>query len=117
MDRLLRHQNCCRWLLAAVLLASNVGAPLRTAGPVRLFLNCLGRHAATHSVLRVRVVSQVGSAHGFRAVVGLAKGGPDESVAWSNSRPLPGLFSVLSTTTLSKPVCLPVLKTFPPLRC
>ncbi len=72
--------------LVLLVLTANIAAPLNTdAG--RLLLDGLGRGGACQSTVRVRIVSHPASMGGFRAVVGLAKGGPAEAVLEAPTQP------------------------------
>lgn len=78
------HRSVClgtwfRPVLSLVLLGANVAVPFRTATLVRVVLNGSWHHAATSPGVRVRAMTQVKATLGFRAVVGLAKGGLDET--------------------------------------
>jgi hypothetical protein len=72
------HSPCSRFrcVLSLIILIANTVAPLLTPNG-RTLLDCRGQDAATRAVARVRVVSHVGTIQGFRALVGLAKGGGD----------------------------------------
>jgi len=81
-----------RFILAVIVLTANVGAPFSTSKLGRVFLRSAVKHAAAQSVVRVRVVAQVGSLQGFRAVVGCSGGGPGKVGPGSSDRGLPARF-------------------------
>ena len=82
-----------RLILAVMVLTANVGAPFSTSKLGRFFLRSAANHSAVHSVVRVRVVAQVGSLQGFRAVVGCCGGEPGKIQPGSSNRVLPARFS------------------------
>jgi hypothetical protein len=103
-------------LLSLVLLVANVGAPFRTCDLGRAFLAQASQTAAhVAPIVRVRAVSAAGVTHGFRAVVGLTKGGPDGAVPGARLHPcaLRPSADRLATRHLG----LPVFRPNPPLRC
>jgi hypothetical protein len=76
----LPHIN--RWarsVLSLILLTANVGAPFSSSDLSRSLLASLPRNVAPSPVVRVRTLSPSATSHGFRAVVGLSMGGPDDA--------------------------------------
>ena len=106
-----------RFALAVVVLSANVGAPFNTSAFGRTILAGPGRHAATSPVLRVRVTTQAGASHGFRAVVGFSAGGPGVAGVGPNTRP----FSAFLPSPIDTPSCprspRPPVRASSPLRC
>jgi hypothetical protein len=82
-----------RFILAVMVLTANVGAPFSTSKLGRVFLRSAVKHAAAQSVVRVRVVAQVGSLQGFRAVVGCSGGEPVQREAGPSDRGISPVFS------------------------
>ena len=104
-------------LLSLVLLAANVGAPFRSADLVRHFLASPLRTASAAPIVRVRAVSSAGVTQGFRAVVGVAKGGPDAAAPGARLHPSAALWRSLSDVLPARQVGPPVARQNPPLRC
>jgi hypothetical protein len=104
-----------RCILSLIVLIANTAAPLYSRNG-RTLLDA-GSHAlATQSVARVRVVSPVASIQGFRAPVGLSKGGFEANFALD----LPAIALSLPTSAHVGSVPKPGLRAFrrnPPLRC
>ncbi len=71
-----RRAGYSRSILALIIIIANVGAPFRWSAFGRVLLSDLSQPVATHSVVRIRALSQAPSVVGHRAVVGLRKGGP-----------------------------------------
>src|SRR4051794_10947679 len=69
-----------RCILSLIVLIANTAAPLYSRNG-RTFLDAGGHTLATQSVARVRVVSHVSTVQGFRAPVGLSKGGAEATLA------------------------------------
>jgi hypothetical protein len=107
---------CSRLILAVIVLAANVGAPFSTSRLVRVFLGSAVKNATAQSVVRVRVVAQVGSLQGFRAVVGCSGGEPGKIEPGSNNRSLPALSSHRHFLQ-SPPFGFTASRPNPPLRC
>ena len=105
-----------RLILAVIVLATNVGAPFSTSRLGRVFLRSAVKHAAAQSVVRVRVVAQVGSLQGFRAVVGCSGGEPSKIPPGSSNRVLSTLFSH-SLVIQPRHFTLTASRPNPPLRC
>lgn len=100
-----------------ILLVANVLAPFRTASLGRAFLESLTHTAANHSMVRVRAVTSFATSFGHRAVIGLARGGPDvaETVTRSST-----YLAFLETSTHALPCLRPArvnARPIPPLRC
>jgi hypothetical protein len=109
-----------RCVLSLILLTANIGAPFRTSGLGRIFPENLRQNLATCFVVgvRVRVVSPSGSALGFRAVVGLARGGgPDEKGTSASPRSFSDILLSLTHPRPSRPGDRPVARPHPFLRC
>src|SRR4051812_14748506 len=83
-----------RNVLSLVLLTANIGAPFRSATSVRAFLDGPRQNVAICSMIRVRGVSPIGGALGFRVVVGIGKGGPDHTDVDSTLQPFAAFLSV-----------------------
>jgi hypothetical protein len=81
-----------RCVLSLIVLTANIGAPFRTSAVGRVLLESLRQDTAPSAVVRVRAASPVGTSQGFRAVVGLAKGGPDEPAPAMNSHTTSAFF-------------------------
>jgi hypothetical protein len=64
-----------RVAFAVILLIANIGAPFRSATSGRVFLERLRPSNHTQAVIRVRAISPSGLTQGYRAPVGLARGG------------------------------------------
>ena len=105
-----------RLILAAIVLTANVGAPFSTSKLVRVFLRSAVKHAAAQSVVRVRVVAQVGSLQGFRAVVGCSGDDPGKIEPGSSNRVLPALFAH-RLSLQPRLVGFAASRPNPPLRC
>ena len=75
-----------RCLLSLIVLIANTAAPLYSRNG-RALLATGGHPVATQSVARVRVVSHESTIQGFRAPVGLSKGGGEAICALALSRP------------------------------
>jgi hypothetical protein len=105
-----------RLILAAIVLTANVGAPFSTSRLVRVFLRDAVKNAAAQSVARVRVVSQVGSFQGFRAVVGCSGGGSGKIEPGSSDRVHPAHFS-RRVFHHSRHLGFTASRPNPPLRC
>jgi hypothetical protein len=105
-----------RYLLGLILLTANVAAPFRTSALGRALLEDLRQRAATSAVIRVRAHAPIGSSVGFRAVVGIARGGADGSHVRPTAR---RVWTVLSAPSGSPhPALRPlVVQPTPPLRC
>lgn len=103
-----------RPLFSLLLLAANVAAPFRTGTLVRVVLSGPWHHAATAPMVRVRAVTQVGVTQGFRAVVGLARGGHDTTPGAASARlaalsplqthPIPSFHGDRSVAHLHRPL-------------
>ena len=104
-------------LLCLVLLAGNVGAPFRTSDMGRNLLASLPRTASVATIVRVRAVSSAGMTHGFRAVIGLAKGGPDDVARGERLHPSSALRRSSADALPTRHVGPPVARRNPPLRC
>lgn len=117
MRRLPRIDLWSQSLLSLIVLTANIGAPFRTSAGGRAFLENLSRHAATCSVIRVRTTSPVGASHGFRAVVGFAKGGPDGPDPERASRPSAPFLQCRTVLQAGRPFDRPIARPSPPLRC
>src|SRR3954454_22118547 len=76
MRRPLESHLWFRAAVAVVVLTANVSAPFSSSGLVRTLLTGPGRHADTSPVHRVRVTTQCGATHGFRAVAAFSGSGP-----------------------------------------
>ncbi len=116
MQETLLPLSFSRILLSLILLTANIGAPFLTSDVGRAFLDNLGQHVPAHSVARVRVVAHAGSTHGFRAVVGLAKGESPEALGPNVSK----FFALIHSPADIPPhrlIELPVLQPIPPQRC
>jgi hypothetical protein len=99
-----------------LILTANVAAPFRTAAG-RPVLECLGHGVAPQSVARVRIMAHSGAPGGFRAVVGLAEGGPEPADLRSTERPL-NLHVLASLPSQPAPLADPLSAELrPPLRC
>jgi hypothetical protein len=72
----LRSKRWVHLLLSLIVLSANVGAPFRSAARGRALLAGLRLNGLSCPVVRLRSTSPVGVNQGFRAVVGLDKGGP-----------------------------------------
>ena len=81
-----------RLILASSYSAANVGIPFSTSRLGCVSLLSAVKHAAAQAVVRVRVVAQVGSLQGFRAVVGCSGGEPGKIEPGSSGRVVPALF-------------------------
>jgi len=104
-----------RCLLSLIVLIANTAAPLYSRNG-RALLATGGHPVATQSVARVRVVSHVSTIQGFRAPVGLSKGGGEASCALA----LPTLTSFLPTSAQAASAPRPdlsIVRPNPPLRC
>ena len=115
--RLRSHLWSCA-ALSLIVLTTNIGAPFQTSDLRRAVLDGHWRHVATQSVIRVRVVSQVGVSLGFRAVVGLAKGGPDPDGPRANVQARPAFpRTPTDHAPRRRSADLAVARPTPPLRC
>jgi hypothetical protein len=108
---------CFRSVFSLILLTANVAAPFRTAALGRVLLTEHSPIVATRPVVRVRVVTPSGSSQGFRSVVGLAKGGPDESGPKANALAFSSFLPVSPEMSRPRPADLPDARPNPPLRC
>lgn len=104
-------------ILSLILLAANIGAPFRTSAWGRVFLESLRQKAAAHSVVRVRTVSPSRASQGFQAVVGLARGGPDEADSGARPHACPVLLPSPTETLSHLPRARPIARPHPVLRC
>jgi hypothetical protein len=86
MRSLVRVEFWSHAVLSLVVLTANVGAPFRTSALVRTFLGVPPHDATANAVIRVRVISSTAASLGFRAVVGVAKGGTDKGRLTTNFR-------------------------------
>ena len=105
-----------RLILAVIVLTANVGAPFSTSRLGRVFLRSAVKHAAAQSVVRVRVVAQVGSLQGFRAVVGCSGGEPGKIEPGSSNRVLPA-HSPHRLSLQPRLIGFTASRPNPPLRC
>lgn len=105
-----------RCIVSLIVLIANVAAPFRTPTG-RSLLRCPRQSDTTRSVARVRVVSHAGAFHGFRAVVGFAKGDSGETPPTPDARLFPIILP--SSTVKSQDRLLNLTSTLPlpPLRC
>lgn len=105
-----------RCVLSLIVLIANVAAPFRTPTG-RSLLRCPRQSDTTRSVARVRVVSHAGAFHGFRAVVGFAKGNSGKAALAQDTRPFPVILP--SSTVKSRVRLMDLIGTspLPPLRC
>ena len=104
-------------LLSLVLLAANVGAPFRSSDLARHLLASLPPTASAPSIVRVRAVTPAGVTSGFRAVVGLAKGGPDEAAPGVCLHPSSARRRPPTDALPARHVGPPTARQNPPLRC
>ena len=119
MAAFFRRNRILSAALSLILLAASVAAPFRTHAFGRTILFGSGYHSAhSMAVIRVRAVVGGGFAQGFRAVVGLSKGG-----AGSRSAELPARTyrsrpsSSLASTHPSHQCARLTARPHPPLRC
>jgi hypothetical protein len=105
------------WVLSLILIAANVGAPFRTSALGRVLLQNLRRNPATSSTVRVRAVSASGASQGYRAIVGLARGGSDELDPAANPRALSGFLRSSTATHSQRHDDRPIARPHPFLRC
>jgi len=104
-----------RCVLSLIILIANTAAPLYSRNG-RTLLDAGGHTLAAQSVARVRVVSPLGTIQGFRAPVGLSKGGTEATLALD----LPAVLTCPPTSAraASSPrLDIRVLRPTPPLRC
>jgi hypothetical protein len=113
----LRNTFWSRGILALILVAANIGAPFRTSALGRVLLQNLRRNPASCSVIRVRAVSQGGASQGYRAIVGLARGGPDEKDPAANSRVFSGFLRSSTEIHPHRYDDRPIARPHPFLRC
>ena len=104
-------------LVSLLLLAANLGAPFNTADQGRVFLGGLAHAAPAQPIVRVRSVSPCGMTQGYRAVVGLVKGGAAgpasrPPAAW---RQLPPPADAIAARPAVVATSIPRMS--PPLRC
>jgi hypothetical protein len=99
-----------------MLLTANIAAPFKASTLGRALLDGLQQKGATTAVLRVRAHAPIGSGGGYRAVVGIARGGSD--------LPLPRPIGRAFWTFLSPPAAssrpstlMLATRPHPPLRC
>jgi hypothetical protein len=104
-------------ILSLILLAANIGAPFRSSTAGLAILLDHRQNVATGSVIRVRAVSSVGVSQGFRAVVGLAKGGPDTADLGAKSQAFSAFFPSSTDTLPFRQGVRPIAQPSPPLRC
>jgi hypothetical protein len=114
---LLRFTFWSRCVLSLLLLAANIGAPFRMATTGRVLLESLRQNPATGLVVRVRSVSPSGVSQGFRAVVGLATGDPDEADPGANSHVFSAFLPSLTDPLPHRPGAGPIARPNPFLRC
>ena len=119
MAAFFRRNRILSLALSLILLAASVAAPFRTHafGRTLLFGSGQGFAHAT-AVIRVRAVAGGGFAQGFRAVVGVSKGGaggPAAKLPARTYRSRPSS-SVASTHPSHQSACLNA-RPHPPLRC
>jgi hypothetical protein len=105
-----------RFLLSLIVLIANTAAPLYTHNG-RTFLDGGGRVFVTQSVARVRIVGHAESLHGFRAPVGLAKGGTEACLDLDRPAVLPSLPTAARCFGRSPVVTPNAGRPHPPLRC
>jgi hypothetical protein len=107
------HLRC---ILSLIVLIANVAAPFRTPTG-RSLLRCPRQSDTTRSVARVHVAYQLGSTHGFRAVVGFASGNSGKAAPTLNATRFPNLLP--ASTVKSQDRLLDLVDTLPrpPLRC
>jgi hypothetical protein len=113
----LRNTFWSRCILSLILLAANVGAPFRTSALGRVFLESQRPNPAAGSMVRVRAVSPGGASQGYRAVVGLARGGSDKSDSGANSRAFSGFLRSSIETLPHRHDDRPIARPHPILRC
>lgn len=117
MLRLLPTHHWSRLALSLIVLTANIGAPFRSSALGRIVLNRTGTQTHAGPVVRVRSVSPLGSARGFRSVVGLGDGGGDETYP----RPTPSPFPALLPPPTDAHLCIHGDRVMgrqnPPLRC
>ena len=104
-------------LLSLVLLVANVGAPFRVSDLGRTLLGSVPQNACAGPIVRVRVVSASGLTHGFRAIIGLARGGPDNEEPAASPHPSLALRSSPAAILPARPVDRALSRPQPPLRC
>ena len=105
-----------RCILSLIVLIANVAAPFRTPNG-RALIACPRQSDTTRSVSRVRVVSHAGTLHGFRAVVGCARGGSGETALAPEARPFPVILPSSSAKSQDRLLDLASALPRPPLRC
>jgi hypothetical protein len=105
-----------RFLLSLIVLIANTAAPVYTHNG-RTFLDAGGRVLASQSVVRVRIVGHAESLHGFRAPVGLAKGGTEAYLDLDHPAVLPSLPNSVRCSGPSPAVNQSASRPHPPLRC
>ena len=103
--------------LSLILLTANIGAPFRSTALGRTLLSESRNHFAASPVVRVRGVSPIGAALGFRSVVGLGKGGRDAVAPGSTPGPFLTLLSPPTDTPPSLEGDRVIGRRNPPLRC
>jgi hypothetical protein len=104
-----------RSLLSLIVLIANIAAPVYTHNG-RTLLEAGNGAIATQSIARVRHVADAGTLQGFRAPVGLAKGGTE---ACLDPQP-PAVLAPRSTAARvdsSSPFHHTITRPHPPLRC
>ena len=112
-------RSCYCWfrcLMSLIVLIANVAAPFRTPTG-RSVLRCPRQSDTTRSVARVRIVSHSSAFHGFRAVVGFAKGNSGEATTTPDSRPFPVFLSSARVVNPVQLLDLTDTMLLPPLRC
>jgi hypothetical protein len=112
-----RNTFWTRCVLALIVLAANIGAPFRTSALGRVLLESLRQNPATASVVRVRAISSAGASQGFRVVVGLARGGSDETDRAASFHGFSGFLLSLTGTLPLRLDDRPIARPHPFLRC
>jgi len=105
-----------RCILSLIVLVANVAAPFRTPTG-RSLLRCPRQSDTTRSLARVRGVSHAGAFHGFRAVVGFAKGNSGEAGPAPEARPRPFVLPSETVQIQDRHIDLTSTLPLPPLRC
>jgi hypothetical protein len=105
-----------RLVLSLIVLIANVAAPIYTHNG-RTLLEAGNRAIATRSMARVRVVAPAGTIEGFRAPVGLAKGGTEAHRDLDRPAVLRSLPSSVRGFSPSSALNQGAGRPHPPLRC
>jgi hypothetical protein len=115
MPSFLATFRCIRYSLSLIILIANTAAPLYSRNG-RSVLDPGGPGTISQSVARVRVVSHVNSVQGFRAPVGLAKGGHEAYLDVNLPVILPTLSASIQAGS-SQAVSPTTARPHAPLRC